>query len=99
MELGITVAPDYQGRGYATEALLCLLAYVFGTFNTHRVTAITPAENHSAAALFKRLGFRQEAHHIEHRWHKGRWDSEFTFALLRREWQSSMSMQYLPHGR
>lgn len=87
MEVGITLAPSHQGRGYATEALGCLLHFVFATLGAHRVTAVTGAENQAAASLFVRLGFRQEAHHIDHRWYKGYWDSEFVFALLRREWE------------
>jgi RimJ/RimL family protein N-acetyltransferase len=87
LELGITLAPSRQGRGYATEAGHCLLQFAFATMGKHRVSAITSAENAAAASLFRRLGFRQEAHHIEHRWHKGNWVSEFEFALLKREWE------------
>lgn len=87
MELGITLSPSHQGTGYATEALGILLRFVFGTLGMHRVSAFTDAENHASAALFRRLGFRQEAHHIEHRWFKGQWDSEYVFVLLRREWE------------
>ncbi|MCI0541624.1 MAG: GNAT family N-acetyltransferase [Verrucomicrobiales bacterium] len=87
MELGITLAPDHQGRGYATEALLCVLGFIFDNLDIHRVSAITAAENLAAASLFKRLGFRQEAHFIDHRWIKGGWGNEFVFALLRREWK------------
>ncbi len=87
MELGVTLATSHQGRGYATEALGCLLDFVFGTLGAHRVSAVTDADNARSAALFKRLGFRQEAHFIENIWFKGQWGSEFKFALLRREWE------------
>lgn len=86
MEFGITLAPSHQGRGYATEAMGCVLHHAFDTLGKHRVYAFTDVENHASSALFRRLAFRQEAHHIEHRWFKGRWQSEFVFALLKREW-------------
>lgn len=88
MELGVTLAPSHQGRGYTTEALSCVIDFVFGTLGKHRISATTDAENNSAASLFRRLGFRQEAHYVEHLWFKGHWGSEFVFGLLRREWES-----------
>ena len=87
MEIGITLSPVHQGRGYATEAIECLLGYVFDRLGKHRVSAVTDAENRPAASLFRRLGFRQEAHFVEHLWFKGRWGSEFVFAMLEREWE------------
>ncbi|MGV3662755.1 MAG: GNAT family N-acetyltransferase [Prosthecobacter sp.] len=87
MEFGITLAPSHQGRGYATETLRCLLQHAFTTLGKHRVYAYTDVENNASSALFRRLGFRQEAHHIEHRWFKGAWQSELVFALLKREWE------------
>jgi RimJ/RimL family protein N-acetyltransferase len=38
--------------------------------------------------VFHRLGFRQEAHCVEHVWFKGAWGSEYLFALLYREWKA-----------
>jgi RimJ/RimL family protein N-acetyltransferase len=87
VELGITLAPAHQGRGLAAEALVSVLGYVFGSLGKHRATALTDAENHAAAGLFRRLGFRQEAHFVEHVWFKGAWGSEYIFAMLRREWE------------
>ena len=87
MELGITLAPSQQGHGYATEALTSVIDHAFARLNKRRITAVTDAENARAAALFWRLGFRREGHFVENVWFKGRWGSEFAFALLRTEWQ------------
>ena len=87
MELGVTLAPSHQGRGYASEALSCVIDFVFGALGKHRISATADAENHPAASLFRRLGFRQEAHFVEHLWFKSHWGSEFVFGLLRREWE------------
>src|SRR5262249_1348922 len=86
LELGITLAPEHQGRGYATEALSTVIQFAFTSLEKRRITAVTDAENGPAAALFLRLGFRQEGHFVENTWFKGRWGSEFAFGLLRREW-------------
>ena len=89
VELGITLAPAHQGRGLAAEALGRVLGYVFGSLAKHRASAVTDAENHPAAALFRRLGFRREAHFVEHVWFKGAWGDEYLFALLHREWRAA----------
>jgi RimJ/RimL family protein N-acetyltransferase len=87
MEIGITLSPQHQGRRYAGEAVECLLGYLFGSLDKHRVFASTDVLNRPAVALFQRLGFRQEAHFVEHLWFKGQWGSEYVFAMLKREWE------------
>jgi RimJ/RimL family protein N-acetyltransferase len=85
-EVGFSLAPGHQGRGYATEALRGLLGYAFGTLALHRVIAVTDALNAPAAALLERVGMRREAHFHENVFFKGAWGSEFVFAMLVREW-------------
>ena len=87
-EVGFTLAPEHQGRGYATEALRGLLAIAFDALGLHRVIAITDALNAPAAALLERVGFRKEAHLIENIFFKGAWGDEFQFAMLGREWRA-----------
>lgn len=89
VELGITLDPAHQGRGYAAEAISAALDYVFGTLGKHRATATTDAANGPAAALFARLGFRREGHYRRNVWFKGGWGDEFLFALLRDEWMTT----------
>jgi RimJ/RimL family protein N-acetyltransferase len=87
VELGITLSPTHQRQGLAAEALQSVLRYAFESLGKHRAWAITDAQNHAAARLFRSLGFRQEAHFVEHVRFKGAWSSEYLFALLYREWQ------------
>ena len=86
MEIGITLSPRFQGHGYAGETVACVLEYVFGRLDIHRVFASIDVLNLSAIALFRQLGFRQEAFLVENVWFKGQWGSEHVFALLKREW-------------
>jgi RimJ/RimL family protein N-acetyltransferase len=96
VELGITLAPSYQGCGFAAEALGRVLAYVFDSLGKHRASAVTDTENLAAATLFQRLGFRQEAQNIDHVWFKGRWGSEFLFAMLKQEWNARCTSAATP---
>jgi RimJ/RimL family protein N-acetyltransferase len=77
VELGITLAPEHQKLGYATEAIRCVLDFLFNTMKKDQVSVVTDAENKAAIALFKRLGFREAAFLQEHVWFKGRWGSEY----------------------
>lgn len=86
VELGITMSPAHQGQGLAAEALAAVIGHLFDSLEKHRVFAITDAKNYAAARLFRRLGFRLEAHHLENIFFKGAWGSEFVFAMLKSEW-------------
>jgi RimJ/RimL family protein N-acetyltransferase len=85
-EVGITLAPEQHGQGYATEALTCLLDYAFLGLHKHRVTAIVDAENIPAARLLERIGLRREGHFLQNVWFKGRWGDEYLYAVLHSEW-------------
>jgi RimJ/RimL family protein N-acetyltransferase len=85
-EIGYTLSRDYQGSGYGAEAVRRLLGYLFDELQLHRVRANTDAENTASARLLERVGMRREAHHIQSLWFKGRWSSEYWYALLRDEW-------------
>ena len=85
-EIGITISPDEQKKGYAREALLGILAFLFNSKGIHRVVETVDAENIASVGLLKSIGFKQEGHFIENIFFKGKWGSEFQFAMLKREW-------------
>lgn len=85
-EIGVTLARLHQGQGYAQEAIQRLLEYLFNELELHRVCANCDPENTPAWQILQRLGFRREAHFVENLWFKGRYASEFWYAMLRREW-------------
>jgi RimJ/RimL family protein N-acetyltransferase len=88
VELGITLDPRYQHRGFAFESLEAVLSCLFDSQEIHRVSATTDVDNRAAQKLLQRLGFRREAHFVENIWFKRRWGSEYVFAMLWREWQA-----------
>ena len=87
-EVGITISHVYQKQGYAREAMLGMMDYLFREKGIHRIVETVDAENEASIRLFKSLSFRQEAHFIENVFFKGKWGSEYQFAMLSREWEA-----------
>ena len=86
VEIGYTLAPQNQRKGYMTEAITRLLDYVFLELNKHRAIANVDARNTASARLAERLGFRREAHYVQDVWFKGAWGDSFVYAVLQDEW-------------
>ncbi len=85
-EIGFTLSREYQGYGYASEAVSSFLDYAFQLFNLHRVIAVTDCENEASVALLERLGMRREGHFIQNTWFKGKRGDEYLYAVLKEEW-------------
>ncbi|HMN28217.1 MAG TPA: GNAT family protein [Caldilineaceae bacterium] len=87
-EIGYTFARAFQRQGYATEAVLTLLRYMFDSLRLHRVIAQVDCRNDRSVALLERAGFRREAHCLQSFWLKGGWIDEYLYAMLRSEWRA-----------
>ena len=86
LELGYTLSPEYQGQGYASEAVSAILHEAFLVWNKHRVTASVDPDNHASVRLLERLGFRKEAHHVKSYWENGTWVDDCIYAMLQEEY-------------
>lgn len=87
-EIGWSVLPGHQGRGFATEAAEALLRLAFGQLGLRRVVANLDARNRASAALAERLGMRLESRRLGDWWSKGRWTDSLEYALLAEEWRA-----------
>ncbi|WP_328477018.1 GNAT family N-acetyltransferase [Actinoplanes sp. NBC_00393] len=85
-EIGFTLAPAYQRRGYATEAVSAVLDRLFRLQGLHKVTGECDARNGPSAALFERLGFVREGFLRQQTFIKGEWTDDLIYGLLAGEW-------------
>lgn len=56
-EIGYELHPDYQGRGYMTEALNAVVSFGFKALNFELITACPVEDNLDSARLLERNGF------------------------------------------
>lgn len=80
-EIGYTLAPAHQGRGYATEAVAALVGYAFGTLGVERIQATADERNAPSIRVVERLGFEAVAR--VHTTFKGERCVEETYELRR----------------
>jgi RimJ/RimL family protein N-acetyltransferase len=88
-DVGFTLAPEHQGRGYATEAVRAVLHHLFAERGLRRVSAECDARNHRSARLLERVGFRLEGRRPAFTWIKGEWTDDLLFGLLSENWPAA----------
>jgi len=96
-EIGFTIAPEYQGHGYATEAVRLLVGYLFAARGKHRITACCDARNAASVAVLERLAMRPEGHLRQSTWAKGEWTDDLLYALLHDECNPAHGETTRPH--
>jgi RimJ/RimL family protein N-acetyltransferase len=88
VEIGFTLAPEFHGYGYATEAVACLLDYVFGPLGKERAIAVTDARNTASIVVLERLGFTRDPAPREPVIFKGEPCDEYLYAFRREDWRT-----------
>jgi len=85
-EFQIIVAPDQQGRGYASVATDLALRYAFAILNLHKVYLIVDVENLGAIHVYEKNGFVVEGTLREEFFAAGRYRDALRMSLLQREY-------------
>jgi RimJ/RimL family protein N-acetyltransferase len=58
IKIGYTMTPEVQGRGYATEAVRALIAYLFDTLGADVIRAYASAKNLPSIRVAEKAGMR-----------------------------------------
>lgn len=88
IEVGYTLAPSYQGKGYAIEALKAVINYLFFDLKKHRITASVDPNNAKSIRLLEKLGMRKEAHFIKSYRMGDMWLDDCIYAILKDQWKA-----------
>ncbi len=59
-EFQIIIAPEHQGKGYATVATTLAMDYAVAVLNLYKLSLIVDCENERAVSVYQKLGFQQE---------------------------------------
>jgi RimJ/RimL family protein N-acetyltransferase len=88
VEVGYTLAPSYQGKGYAIESLKAVIDYLFFNLKKHRITASVDPNNAKSIRLLEKLGMRKEGHFIKSFRMGDMWLDDCVYAMLEDEWKA-----------
>lgn len=87
-ELGITIARQFQSKGYGPEAISWMLDWSFLTAGLHRVELTVYEWNERAQKVYQKLGFISEGRRRECLWRGGRWWDSIHMGILAHEWEA-----------
>ena len=80
--VGYSLAANYQGQGYMSEALRAGIDYVFSQLQMHRIEANYLPCNQRSGNLLKRLGFTVNGYAPDYLYIAGRWQGHILTSLI-----------------
>jgi len=83
---GIAILPSFWHKGYGWEIGNFMVDYVFQHLASHRVSLTVFEGNDRAIALYKRIGFVEEARTRQLVWIDGGWRDLIHMGILDNEW-------------
>jgi RimJ/RimL family protein N-acetyltransferase len=86
VEIGVTIAPEFQGRGIATEAVGCAFDFLFNKLHKNKVLASVDPKNHKSMALMARVGFQLIGIYKQTVLFRGEWTDDAVFEMTVNQW-------------
>ncbi|MGG5570055.1 GNAT family N-acetyltransferase [Myroides odoratimimus] len=81
-EVGYMSLPDFNGRGYITEALKAVIEYAFHSLQFHSLEAVIDPNNIGLQKVLEKCGFEKEAHFKENWFFNGLFLDSLVYSKL-----------------
>jgi ribosomal-protein-alanine N-acetyltransferase len=86
-EIGYMSLPQYNGKGYITEAIKAVVTYGFEQMNLHSIEAVIDPGNTASEKVLLKNGFVKEAHILENELLEGKFWDTVIYSLLKRNFK------------
>lgn len=91
VEIGYFLSPEYQGRGYVSEALRAVMDFAFAKGDVYRINGTCIIDNMASAHVMEACGMIREGERVDIQWHIDRLRSRYLYRLLKGEWRTLKS--------
>ena len=91
-EFDVTIGTGHRRRGYAAEAVVLLMRFMFAERRYHKCLGAVFAHNEASLALTRRLGFTEEGRLREHVYFAGRYHDLVMMGMLANEFDERHAM-------
>lgn len=81
-QLGYKIHKDYQGKGYATEAVKNACGIIFEEYDIHRIEALTMPSNEASKRVLEKVGFTYEGLARDKALIQDVWEDHQVYSLL-----------------
>jgi diamine N-acetyltransferase len=82
----LIISPKFQGKGFATKAVLLGMDYAFKILNLHKLSLVVDCENERAIKVYRKLGFKEEGLLREEYFADGVYRDAYCMAVFQNEY-------------
>ena len=86
-EISYSLLPEHWNKGLGTEVAATLLKNCFQQLDLHRVEAGVAVKNFASIRVLEKVGMRREGTHVKILPLSTGWSDNYSYALLKEEWE------------
>ncbi len=86
VHMGYLLLPEYQGKGYMTEAVKRVIDFAFSDDGCIRITTGCYSDNVASKRVMEKAGFRKEGERIKAQYHDGVMKDRLDYAINKSEY-------------